>query len=159
MLLKTQKKEYVYLYIYKYTKLCMRDRQTWGQACWRESGSRGVYTLAPLPWVTLLLSFCALMSLLPPLPSLPHPPPSPYSGHTPPSPSIFSPFHHLLILRWGPAHTPKNRFHKPGGPEESLAPLVSTEKPPSPSSFARPCPGTPRPVDAHSSASHRKEEL
>lgn len=31
-----------------------------------EWGSRGADTLAPLPWVTLLLSFCALASLPPP---------------------------------------------------------------------------------------------
>lgn len=65
---------------------------------------QGVYTLAPLPWVTLLLSFCALMSLLPPLSPLPRPPTQVPTQVIPP-PSICSPLHHLLILRWAPAHT------------------------------------------------------
>lgn len=46
----------------------MRER-TGSQAFWWESGGRGADTLAPLPWVTLLLSFCALVSLWPSSPS------------------------------------------------------------------------------------------
>lgn len=47
---------------------------------------------------------------------------SPYSGHTPLPPSICSPFHHLLILRWGPTHTPKNTSTSKG-PWRELSPL------------------------------------
>lgn len=91
----------------------IRDRQTWGQACWRESGGRGTDTLAPLPWVTLLLSFCALVSLQPPSSPRPSPPlPAPYSGHTPllllisSSPSLSSS---------GRAETMPKHFHEQRG--------------------------------------------
>lgn len=160
----------------------MRDRQTWDQACWRESGSRGVYTLAPLPWLTLLLSFCALMSLLPPRSLLfltthrpPCPHPRPHSGHAPlptPPPPQLQPF----TPSSGGGAQPKCQKRKKKrkkklpwarGPEESLAPLVSTEKTPSSSSSsssyarppARPSPvqALPRPVEAHSSASHSQK--
>lgn len=159
MLLKRQKKSmYIYIYIYKYTKLYMRDRQTWGQACWRESGSRGVDTLAPLPWVTLLLSFCALMSLLPPLSPLPHPSVPTQVIPLFPLPSVAPST--IFSSSGGAQPIRQKTLPQARGPEESLAPLVSTGKPPSSSSsYARPCPGFPCPVDAHSSASHRKEEL
>lgn len=90
-------------------------------------------------------------------PFTPPPTPSPYSGHNP-LPSIAPST--IFSSSGGAQPIPRQKLlPQTRGPEESLAPLVSTEKPPSSLSYARPCPRTPRPVDAHSPASHRKEEL
>lgn len=82
------KKEWVYLSIY--------ERQTGGQACWRESGRGGAHTLVPLPeWLSCCHSvpWWALVTvvMLPDLPSPPSPTRWPYSGchpspHSPPHP-------------------------------------------------------------------------
>lgn len=118
-------------------------RQTWDQACWRESGSRGVYTLAPLPWVTLLLSFCALMSLLPPLSPLPHSPPTPVPTQViPPLPLPSVAPSTSFSSSDGAQPIRQKTLPQARGPKESLAPLVSTEKLPLAAAavYARPCP-------------------
>lgn len=77
----------------------------WGQACWRESGGRGAYTLAPLPWVTLLLSFCALVSLRPPSSSSS----SLLRSHS--SPLLLATSSSLLLSSGKPKHFQKSGDH------------------------------------------------
>lgn len=95
------------------------------------------------------------MSLLPPLSPLPHPQSLLRSYPTLSAPALsrlqppVPPSPHPPVGPW-PYHAKKTKKQKPPlpqarGPEESSAPLVSTEKPPSSLSCARPCPGTPAP--------------
>lgn len=163
--MKRQKRVSISRYINIYIKERQTDRQG-GQACWRESGGGGADTLAPLPWVTLLLSFCALVSLRP-LSSSSSSSSShlltlgPYSGHTPPPPSPLSVF--FFFPSGGPESfdfNPKTLPQAKGGRVKRRPQNTEmTKKKTSPLGLywsrccTTPCPGTPHPLDAHPSAS------
>lgn len=98
----------------------MKDRQTRGQACCRESGGRGADTLAPLP---LSYSPAVILCLGEPSTSLllllfipsPHPRPL-LRSHSPPSSCPLAGLKALISTLTMPKH-----FHEQGALEEKTS--------------------------------------